>query len=87
MKNIPRIIIACILLCETALAQDGNINIYTVSDVTADESATLEVRLMDFDGKFFWTKKIETKLKALSSAVALSIPEDEISKVGPDPGL
>jgi len=40
---------------------------------------------MDFDGKVLWKKKIETKVKAISSTVLLSIPEDEISKVGPDP--
>jgi beta-mannosidase len=65
--------------------EDGKINIYTVSDLTADENATLEIRLMDFDGKILWTKKVETKVKALASSIALSIPNDELSKIGYDP--
>jgi beta-mannosidase len=65
--------------------EDGKINIYTVSDLTAGENATLEVRLMDFNGKILWTKKAETKVKALSSSIALSITDDELSKIGYDP--
>ena len=65
--------------------EDGKINIYVVSDLTADANAMLAVRLMDFDGKILWTKKAETKVKALASNIALSIPEDELAKVGYDP--
>jgi beta-mannosidase len=65
--------------------EDGKIDIYTVSDLTADENATLDVRLMDFNGKVLWTKKAETEVKALASSIALSIPEDELSKIGYDP--
>ncbi len=69
----------------SAHEEDGKINVYTVSDLTADQNATLEVRLMNFDGKVLWTKKAETKVKALASSIALSIPEDELSKIGYDP--
>jgi beta-mannosidase len=65
--------------------EDGKINIYTVSDLTADENAILEVKLMDFDGKVIWAKTAATKVKALASSIALSIPEDELSRIGYDP--
>ena len=65
--------------------EDGKINVYTISDLTADENAALDVRLMDFDGKVLWSKKVETKVKALASRIALSIPDDELSKIGYDP--
>jgi beta-mannosidase len=65
--------------------EDGKINIYTVSDLTDDKNTTLDVRLMDFEGKVIWTKKVETRVKALASCIALSIAEDELSKIGYDP--
>ena len=49
--------------------EDGKINIYTVSDLTADENAILEVRLMDFDGKVLWSKTAATKVKALPASL------------------
>ncbi len=65
--------------------EDGKINVYVVSDLTANENATLEVRLMDFEGKVLWAKKVETSVKALSSSIALSIPDDELTRIGYDP--
>jgi beta-mannosidase len=65
--------------------EDGKVNVYVVSDLTADKNATLDVRMMDFEGKVLWTKKIETRVKALSSSIALSITDDELSKIGYDP--
>lgn len=58
--------------------EDGKINIYIVSDKTANEDAKLEVKLMDFSGKVLWSKKVDHKIKALSSEVALSIPKDDL---------
>ena len=65
--------------------EDGKVNVYTVSDLPADENALLEVRLMDFNGKVIWAKTAATKVKALTSSIALSIPEDELGKIGYDP--
>jgi len=65
--------------------EDGKVNVYTVSDLPVDENATLEVKLMDFDGKVIWAKTAATKVKGLVSSIALSIPEDELSKIGYDP--
>jgi len=65
--------------------EDGKINIYVVSDRTLDEKASLQVRLMDFDGKVLWSKKIDHKVKALSSEIALSISKDELTGANYDP--
>lgn len=65
--------------------EDGKINIYVVSDGTADENALLDVRLMDFNGKVLWSKKLNHKVKALSSEIALSIPKDELAGANYDP--
>ncbi|HEX3385919.1 MAG TPA: glycoside hydrolase family 2 protein, partial [Mucilaginibacter sp.] len=59
--------------------EDGKINIYVVSDKTADEDAKLEVRLMDFNGKVLWHKNANHKIKALASEIALSIPKGELA--------
>ncbi len=65
--------------------EDGKVNVYLVSDLPADQSAKLEVRLMDFDGKVLWSKTSNEKVTALSSHIALAIPQDELSKSGYDP--
>ncbi|MDB5088421.1 MAG: Beta-mannosidase, partial [Mucilaginibacter sp.] len=65
--------------------EDGKINIYVISDRTADEDALLNVRLMDFGGKVLWSKKLNHKVKALSSQIALSIPKDELAGANYDP--
>jgi len=65
--------------------EDGRINIYTVSDKTIDENAILEVRLMDFGGKVLWNKKVDHKVKALASEIALSIPKDGLAGTNYDP--
>ncbi|TWJ03190.1 beta-mannosidase [Mucilaginibacter frigoritolerans] len=65
--------------------EDGKINIYVVSDRTANEDASLNVRLMDFSGKVLWSKKIPCKVKALSSEIALSISKDELAGANYDP--
>jgi beta-mannosidase len=59
--------------------EDGKLNVSVVSDQTTDVNASLQVRLMDFAGKVFWSKKLEYKAKALSSEIALVIPEDELA--------
>ena len=65
--------------------EDGKINIYVVSDRTADEDASLDASLMDFNGKVLWSKKLNHKVKALSSEIALSIPKDELAGANYDP--
>jgi beta-mannosidase len=65
--------------------EDGKVNVYVVSDQTADEKASLQVRLMDFDGKALWSKKVEHKVKALSSEIALTISKDELAGSNYDP--
>jgi beta-mannosidase len=56
-----------------------------VSDLPDNETGKLEVKLADFDGKVLWSKSADEKVKALSSHIALSIPEDELAKTGYDP--
>ena len=65
--------------------EDGKVNVYVVSDRPADEKASLQVRLIDFDGKVLWSKKGEHKVKALSSEIALSISKDELTGANYDP--
>jgi beta-mannosidase len=65
--------------------EDGKINIYVVSDHTTDEDASLDLRLMDFSGKVLWSKKLNHKVKALSSQIVLSIPKDELAATNYDP--
>jgi len=65
--------------------EGGKINIYVVSDHTSGEAALLDVRLMDFSGKVLWSKKLNHKVKDLSSEIALSIPKEELSGINYDP--
>lgn len=65
--------------------EDGKVNVYVVSDRPTDEKASLQVRLMDFDGKVLWSKKVDHKVKALSSEMALTISKDELTGVNYDP--
>jgi beta-mannosidase len=65
--------------------EDGKVNVYVVSDRPEDEKATLEVRLMDFDGKVLWSKKVDEHVKALSSHIALSIVKEELAGANYDP--
>jgi beta-mannosidase len=65
--------------------EDGKVNVYVVSDRIADEDASLNVRLMDFSGKDLWSKKLNLKVKALSSEMALSISKDELAGANYDP--
>jgi beta-mannosidase len=65
--------------------EDGKINVYVVSDNITGEDASLDVRLMDFSGKVLWSKKLNHKVKALSSEIALSIPKDELAASNYDP--
>jgi beta-mannosidase len=65
--------------------EDGKINIYVVSDRTTDEDASLDVKLMDFSGKVLWSKKLNHKVKALSSQIALSILKNDLTGTNYDP--
>jgi len=65
--------------------EDGKINIYVISDRTTGEDASLDVRLLDFRGKVLWSKKVDHKVKALSSEIALSISKDELAGTNYDP--
>jgi beta-mannosidase len=64
--------------------EDGNVNIYVVSDLTTPANATLQVRLMDFSGKVLLDKNISTIVKPLSSSVALSLSQKELDDAGYD---
>ena len=66
--------------------EDDKINIYVVSDQVVNQNATLQVRLIDFDGKVLWSKKLDHQVKALSSEIALSISKDELAGTNYDPG-
>jgi len=65
--------------------EDGKVNVYVVSDRPTSEKASLLVRLMDFDGKVLWSKKVDHNVKALTSEIALSISKDDLAGANYDP--
>ncbi len=62
--------------------EDGKVNIYIVSDQTTSSAATLQVKLMDFNGKVLLTKTSAVTVKPLSSSIVLSISQKELDNAG-----
>jgi beta-mannosidase len=65
--------------------ENGNVNVYVVSDKAEGEQAKLNVRLMDFTGKVLYNKQMDYTVKPLSSHIALSLAKSDLAKAGYDP--
>ncbi|HUO34903.1 MAG TPA: glycoside hydrolase family 2 protein [Candidatus Acidoferrum sp.] len=57
--------------------QDGSVNVYVVSDRTAEATGTVHVKLLTFDGNVLYDKTQAVTIPALSSQVYLQIPMEE----------
>jgi beta-mannosidase len=62
--------------------EDGSLKVYIVSDKTEAHSATLRVRLMDFDGKVLLEDNHTVEVTPLSSIVYLDWPLKKITDAG-----
>ena len=62
--------------------EDGSLKVYIVSDKTENKTATLKVRLMDFDGKVLLEDSHPVDVTALSSKVYLEWPLTRLSDAG-----
>jgi len=58
--------------------EDGNINVYVVSDRQKSVQAKLTVTLMDFSGKVLTEKSLPLEVKPLDSVVYLKLPKSEL---------
>ena len=66
-------------------AENGNINVYIVSDLVTGTPAELQVRLMDFEGRTLQERRMMVSVAPLKSAVYLSLSTRDLLK-GKDPG-
>jgi beta-mannosidase len=57
-----------------------NVRIYVVSDRVAATPATLQVRLLDFNGKVLYTQSAPVQVEPLTSKVYLDIPKAKLLK-------
>lgn len=62
--------------------EDGSLKVYIVSDKTENKTATLRVRLMDFDGKVFVDDSHPVDVTPLSSKVYLDWPLTKLIDAG-----
>ncbi len=62
--------------------EDGEMRVYIVSDKTAPQTATLRVRLMDFDGKVLHEDSHEVTVDSLASKVYLDWPMNQFAQFG-----
>jgi beta-mannosidase len=62
--------------------EDGSLKVYIVSDKTENKSATLRVRLIDFDGKVLLEDAHPVDVTALSSKVYLDLPLTKLTAAG-----
>ena len=62
--------------------EDGALKVYIVSDKTKTQSATLRVRLMDFDGKVLLEETNTVNVEPLSSKVYLDWPLKKLADAG-----
>ena len=58
--------------------EDGNINVYVVSDRTKSTHGTLKATLMNFDGKVVSEKSVAVDVQPINSVVYLKIPKTEL---------
>jgi len=54
--------------------ENGNLNIYIVSDRLQSTAAQLNLSLLDFDGRQFWSQQQNVEVAALNSKSYLNIP-------------
>jgi len=62
--------------------EDGSLKVYIVSDKTKAVEATLQVRLMDFDGKVLLEESHAVEVAALASKVYLDWPLKKLTDAG-----
>lgn len=62
--------------------EDGSVKVYAVSDKTAAQPATLDVRLMDLDGKVLLEEKHDVSVDPLASKVYLDWPLAKLAQSG-----
>ena len=62
--------------------EDGSLKVYIVSDKVKGESATLRVRLMDFDGKVLLEESHAVDVTPLASKVYLDCPLKKLADAG-----
>ena len=62
--------------------EDGSLKVYIVSDKVKDESATLRVRLMNFDGKVLLEESQAVDVSPLASKVYLDWPLKKLADAG-----
>ena len=62
--------------------EEGALKVYIVSDKVKTETATLHVRLMDFDGKVLLEESHEIKVAPLASKVYLEWPLKKLTDAG-----
>jgi beta-mannosidase len=60
--------------------EDDALNVYVISDKTKNYNATLELKLMDFEGNILWNLNDEITIKALASEVAFSMSLPKLLK-------
>jgi beta-mannosidase len=60
--------------------EDDHVRIYVVSDRTAATPATLQVRLLDFNGKVLYQQSAPVQVAPLTSQVYLDIPKAKLLK-------
>ena len=61
--------------------EDGSLKVYIVSDKTENKTATLRVRLMDFDGKVFLEDSHPVDVTALASSLS-GLAAQEVDQCG-----
>ncbi|HEV2829183.1 MAG TPA: glycoside hydrolase family 2 protein [Pyrinomonadaceae bacterium] len=64
--------------------EDGNINVFVVSDRLQPVSAQLNLSLLDFEGNKLWSQQKDIELAALKSKTYLKIPINDLL-AGKDP--
>ena len=62
------------------ILENDNLNVYVISDETADFAAVLKMKLMDFDGKIFWEKETSSLIKGNRSGLYFKMPAIELLK-------
>lgn len=62
--------------------EGGSVKVYIVSDKTSGQAATLDVRLMDFDGKVLLEDKHDVSIDAPASKVYLDWPLAKLTQSG-----